>query len=307
MNNKSIFNISPSDFDDDDDDDDVYSSDEESDELAQAIRDSQEQDEEPEIMSYKDNSQSYRPSYVQHGTPRTSYTPPPSARQSYTPVSNPTFGRPFGGTTYTPPSPLTSRVSSPFNYNNSPGGMANYNSTYSSGYGSNPLDRSKKIIFCDLQNVLVESFNPPLPIKASWDMRLKFDVLGKLKCFTPEYIFIIGNEYFTRGSQEELELMTIANYIKVAIGSFLQMPPGHCNVFMASINGSHSEYIKPNCGLLEAALESLDPNWNETIPKSSMVYIGSMSGYANQNDRDLRTAERFGCDYLGLEELMRSY
>lgn len=298
--NKSIFNISPS---EEEDYEDSIESDEKQElrEAMESLLDRQIKDEEETVNTinkmdlYTANpfastqAANPQPSYVS-GTPRTSYTPP----------VQPTFGaRPYyqsGYNSYTPPYYGNTYQTSGYNTFDPFAGPPEMRYTGEEII----LDRRKKIIFCDFMNIIVESYNPPSPPRGAYDLRPKVQVWKKLQCFNPDYIFVIGNEYFSKGSEEEFVLISETEYwVSTALNQFLQLPLGHCMCKFGAINGN-PEFIKPNIGLMTKTLEMLPKEYSKT----EILVIGTRSGIQGQNNRDLEMAQRFGCDYIGIEQLL---
>lgn len=50
-----------------------------------------------------------------------------------------------------------------------------------------------KVLFCDLDDTLIETLSGKTFPKGIWDMKIKFDVLDAIKQFSPEYVLIVSN------------------------------------------------------------------------------------------------------------------
>ena len=51
-----------------------------------------------------------------------------------------------------------------------------------------------KVIFADLDGTLIDTISGEIFPKGIWDMRIKFDVLDKIKEIKPEYLLIVSNQ-----------------------------------------------------------------------------------------------------------------
>lgn len=51
-----------------------------------------------------------------------------------------------------------------------------------------------KILFASLDGTLIDTISGETFPKGIWDMKLKFDVLDKIKELKPDYVFIVTNQ-----------------------------------------------------------------------------------------------------------------
>ena len=51
-----------------------------------------------------------------------------------------------------------------------------------------------KYLFCDFDGTLVDTLSGKTFPEGVWDMKVKFDVLDKIKELNPEYVFIVSNQ-----------------------------------------------------------------------------------------------------------------
>ena len=158
-----------------------------------------------------------------------------------------------------------------------------------------------KIIFCDLDDTLIETISGESFPKGIWDMKIKFNVLDKIKKLKPSFLFIISNQGgIEKGFVNEYHFCT-------KLGFIVQSIEEYCNIavdyYYCSSNNKDDENRKPNYGMLEDALVEYD------IPcdKSEMLMIGDASGKPGQfSDSDKKTAENFGIDYLDIEDFCKT-
>lgn len=158
-----------------------------------------------------------------------------------------------------------------------------------------------KIIFCDLDGTLIDTISGETFPKGIWDMRIKFDVLDKIKELKPKFLFIVSNQGgIEKGFVNEYHFCAKLGFIVHSIEEY-------CNIrvdyYYCSINDKDDENRKPNYGMLEDALTEYDINCS----KSKMLMIGDASGKPNQfSDSDKKTAENFGIDYLDVEDFCKT-
>lgn len=168
------------------------------------------------------------------------------------------------------------------------------------------INRSKKIIFCDLLDNLMESLqcNGKLGVqpRGIFDIRLKFEVWDKIACFGPEYVFALTNQNLVPDSQQAVVFSTMTEYLMYSLAEYLRLPYQNCQCFTKIGFDLNNPLTKPGTGLIEKALSGIG-----RYRKEDMLVIGSMSGMANQSDRDKRMAEKFGIDYIDVGELLGIY
>lgn len=51
-----------------------------------------------------------------------------------------------------------------------------------------------KYLFCDFDGTLVDTLSGKTFPEGIWDMKVKFDVLDKIKELNPKYVFIVSNQ-----------------------------------------------------------------------------------------------------------------
>ena len=54
--------------------------------------------------------------------------------------------------------------------------------------------RSKKVLFCDLDGTLIETITGETFPKGIWDMRIRFEILDKIKEIKPKCLLIVSNQ-----------------------------------------------------------------------------------------------------------------
>ena len=158
-----------------------------------------------------------------------------------------------------------------------------------------------KIIFCDLDGTLIDTISEETFPKGIWDMKIKFEVLDKIKELKPKFLFIVSNQGgIEKGFVNEFHFCTKLGFIVHSIEEY-------CNIavdyYYCSSNNKDDENRKPNYGMLEDALTEYDINCS----KSKMLMIGDASGKPGQFSGSYKkTAENFGIDYLDVEDFCKT-
>ena len=158
-----------------------------------------------------------------------------------------------------------------------------------------------KIIFCDLDGTLIDTISGETFPKGIWDMKIKFDVLDKIKELKPKFLFIVSNQGgIEKGFVNEYHFYSKLAFITHSIEEY-------CNIavdyYYCSSNNKDEENRNPNYGMLEDALMEYDISYD----KSEMLMIGDASGKSGQfSDSDKKTAENFGIDYLDVEDFCKT-
>ena len=158
-----------------------------------------------------------------------------------------------------------------------------------------------KIIFCDLDGTLIDTISGETFPKGVWDMKIKFEVLDKIKELKPKFLFIVSNQGgIEKGFVNEFHFCVKLGFIVHSIEEYCYTAVDY---YYCSSNDKDDENRKPNYGMLEAALTDYDIKYD----KSEMLMIGDASGKLGQfSDSDKKTAENFGIDYLDVEDFLKT-
>jgi hypothetical protein len=230
-------------------------------------------------------------------------TPPPAA--TVWPPSRPTTPwTPQFGTSYQPQQQTTGRV----------------NQQYQQSQGTR-IDRKKKIIFCDLFDILIESESAVreqqngyltgsnnykrtgIAPRGLYDIRLKTEVWSKLAAFGADYIFCITNQ--PEKSREDMKTWKVmTDYVMYSLADYLNLPHSNC-VCITKIGFSRdSTDTKPGTGLMKRALSTIK---GYKYSRKDLIVVGINSGYQNQSNVDRMMAKRAGVDYLDVNDLLITY
>lgn len=164
-----------------------------------------------------------------------------------------------------------------------------------------------RILFADLDGTLIDTISSkPFP-EGIWDMKLKFEVLDKIKELAPGFVFIVSNQGgIEKGFVNE-------HHFNAKLGFIVHVIEEYCDVavdyYYCDNNNKNDNFRKPNIGMLEKAISdyfNVYSGITETI-KSKMLMIGDASGKPGQfSDSDKKTAENFGIDYLDVEDFCKT-
>lgn len=216
------------------------------------------------------------------------------------------------GNTATPGSSWgnTSQQQFPWQRNPSPSWGTTSGSSWGGGYSSpqnnswsnnekREINRQKKVIFCDVLDCLIETFQsngkPGLLPRGIYDVRLRFEVWDKLACFNPEKIYAIIPGSLLSSSNGSDSWRVLLDYIICALSEYLRVPYTSCQIIIQSQLGQTKDII------IGSVLEGL------TYKKEDIIQIGLNSGLYGQSDKDLLAAEKLRIDYLDLGQLLSLY
>lgn len=165
-----------------------------------------------------------------------------------------------------------------------------------------------KYLFCDFDGTLVDTLSGKTFPEGIWDMKVKFDVLDKIKELNPEYVFIVSNQGgIESGFINENHFADKCQYVCDIIKEY-------CNIekvwfTYCATNDKTAEDRKPNTAMLEYMFEMHSDNgyWfnTNTDLKNEILMIGDASGKEGQfSDSDKKCAENFGIDYLDVNDFL---
>ena len=167
-----------------------------------------------------------------------------------------------------------------------------------SGNQKQEIPRTKKIIFCDFLDCLVETYQsnglPGLKPRDIYDLKPRFNVWEKLAAFNPQRIFAIippNTLSTTNGSDGWSIALT---YYCCCLSAFLNIPFVNCQILAQSEIGQPKQY---------AILQAMQING---ISRVDSVYVGIYSGISGQSDKDISAARACEIDYIDLNTLLNS-
>lgn len=183
------------------------------------------------------------------------------------------------------------------------------------------IDRRKKIIFCDLFDILIESESAVreqqsgfltgannykrtgIAPRGLYDIRLKTEVWSKLAAFGADYIFCITNQ--PERSREDMKTWKVmTDFVMYSLADYLNLPHSNCMCITKLGFSRESEDTKPRTGLMKKALSTI-PGYK--FSRKDLIVIGINSGYQNQSNVDRMMAKRAGVDYLDVNDLLITY
>lgn len=271
--------------------------------------------------AFEDYKQQETEKILDQQSSSTSYKP----NNYYNPnnMQNNPFGQPvtptYGGTGYQPQSPWATNPS-PWStpryqpsYNPNPvfgaGTTSPWQTPVTQG-AKQQLNRSKKIIFCDLLDNLIESIQSGGKLgvqpRGIFDIRLKFEVWDKISCLAPDYVFVLTNQNIVPGSMQARVFSAMTDYVMYSLAEYLRLPYQNCQCFTKAGFEIDNPLTKPNTGLISKALESI-PDVSQKYKKEDMLVIGAMSGLSGQSNKDSLMAEKFKIDYIDIGQLLSIY
>ena len=161
------------------------------------------------------------------------------------------------------------------------------------------------VIFSDLDGTLINTISGETFSKGIWDMKIRFDVLDKIKEIKPEYLLIVTNQGgIESGFVNAYNFRAKLEYITRAISEYCDCK---CYGTYCSSNDKLNPRCKPNTGMLEDLLKNT-VGYNFNYIKSLSLMIGDASGKEGQfSDSDKKTAENFGIDYMDVDDFVNMH
>ena len=157
------------------------------------------------------------------------------------------------------------------------------------------------IIFSDLDRTLINTISGEIFPKGIWDMKIRFEVLDKIKEIKPKYLLIVSNQGgIEKGLVDDHNFRAKLDYIARAIREYCGC---ECYGMYCDTNDKSDPYRKPNTAMLLNLIECYVVNVFDY--KSVSLMIGDLSGKKGQfSDSDKKTAENFGIDYMDVEDFV---
>ena len=157
-----------------------------------------------------------------------------------------------------------------------------------------------KLIFCDLDDTLIQTISGETFPRGVYDMKIKFDVLDaiheKLQMESSVLGIVTNQGGIESGKVDRKAFANKMNYVISAIHEYLDC---RVTVSVCPTNQS-SSYRKPNVGMLnQIAVQCC-------ADKVDCIMIGDESGYEGQfSDSDKKTAENYRIDYIDVGDLLK--
>lgn len=164
-----------------------------------------------------------------------------------------------------------------------------------------------KVIFADLDATLIDTISGETFPKGIWDMRIKFDVLDKIKDIEPKCLLIATNQGgieigFVNRRNFEFKMEYICRSIHEYTG--ISVEYSYCEK-----NNPTYKYRKPNTAMLDSLMHKMIKRGivKNGIGTDEMLMIGDASGKEVQfSDSDKKTAENFGIDYMDVYDFVNT-
>ena len=159
------------------------------------------------------------------------------------------------------------------------------------------------VIFSDLDGTLINTISGETSPKGIWDMKIRFDVLDKIKEIKPKCLLIVTNqEGIKLGFLSQRSFSVKLTYICEIIREYCNC---RCYATYCATNDISDPYRKPNVEMLNDLTEfHVGDDFNYI--KSVSLMIGDASGKEGQfSDSDKKTAENFGIDYMDVEDFVK--
>ena len=160
-----------------------------------------------------------------------------------------------------------------------------------------------KVIFSDLDGTLIETISGKTFPKGIWDMKIRFDVLDKIKEIKPECLLIVTNQGgIEKGFVNRRNFEFKMEYLCRSIKEYTEIPVEYS---YCEKNAPTYKYRKPNTGMLDSLMyKMMNRDIIENgIETDKMLMIGDASGKEGQfSDSDKKTAENYCIDYMDADD-----
>ena len=160
-----------------------------------------------------------------------------------------------------------------------------------------------KVIFSDLDGTLIETISGKTFPKGIWDMKIRFDVLDKIKEIKPECLLIVTNQGgIEKGFVNRRNFEFKMEYLCRSIKEYTAIPVEYS---YCEKNAPTYKYRKPNTGMLDSLMYKMINRGiiENGIETDKMLMIGDASGKDGQfSDSDKKTAENYCIDYMDADD-----
>ena len=160
-----------------------------------------------------------------------------------------------------------------------------------------------KVIFSDLDGTLIETISGKTFPKGIWDMKIRFDVLDKIKKIKPECLLIVTNQGgIEKGFVNRRNFEFKMEYLCRSIKEYTEIPVEYS---YCEKNAPTYKYRKPNTGMLDSLMYKMINRGiiENGIETDKMLMIGDASGKDGQfSDSDKKTAENYCIDYMDADD-----
>lgn len=162
-----------------------------------------------------------------------------------------------------------------------------------------------EVIFADLDGTLIDTISGETFPKGIWDMKIKFDVLDKIKEIKPKCLLIVTNQGgIEKGTVNrrnfEFKMEYLCRSIKEYAG--IEVEYSYCEK-----NDPSYKYRKPNIGMIDSLIIKMIRRGiiKNSISTDDMLMIGDASGKEKQlSDSDKKCAKNAGLDYLDVNDFV---
>ena len=160
-----------------------------------------------------------------------------------------------------------------------------------------------KVIFADLDGTLIDTISGNTFPKGIWDMKIRFDVLDKIKKIKPECLLIVTNQGgIEKGFVNRRNFEFKMEYLCRSIKEYTEIPVEYS---YCEKNATTYKYRKPNTGMLDSLMYKMINRGiiENGIETDKMLMIGDASGKDGQfSDSDKKTAENYCIDYMDVDD-----
>ena len=138
-------------------------------------------------------------------------------------------------------------------------------------------------------------------------MRIRFEVLDKIKEINPKCLLIVTNQGgIETGYVNRRNFEFKMEYLCRSIKEYAEIPVEYS---YCEKNDPTNKYRKPNTGMLDSLMYKMINRGiiENEIETDTMLMIGDASGNEGQfSDSDKKTADNYPIDYIGIEDFINN-
>ena len=163
------------------------------------------------------------------------------------------------------------------------------------------------VIYADLDGTLIDTISGETFPKGIWDMRIRFEVIDKIKEIKPKCLLIVTNQGgIEKGFVNRRNFEFKMEYLCRSIKEYTEIPVEYS---YCEKNDPTNKYRKPNTGMLDSLMYKMMNRGiiENGIETDKMLMIGDASGKEGQfSDSDKKTAENFCIDYMDVNDFVNT-
>lgn len=159
----------------------------------------------------------------------------------------------------------------------------------------------RKIVVVEFDEILTTTVSyEPVPV-GMWDMKLRFDVLDKLRALQPRAVMIVSSQLeLVLGNIKEGDFQLKLSYAVHSAQEYLGRGVCVMATYCAEPDGTDSD-MKPQDGMLRQLLEAFNRATGQSWKPEDCVLIGY-----DRREVDKQYAQNFGCKFIDCNDFLQT-